>query len=114
LHPLLTDLPIGAWTSALFLDLIPGPSARRAARILVGVGILATVPTAAAGLSDWSDLSGEDRRVGLVHAAANTVALACFTKSFLTRLGGKRRGRISALAGAAAMTAGGYLGGHLS
>ena len=30
LHPVLTDLPIGSWTSAFFLDLFGGASARRA------------------------------------------------------------------------------------
>jgi nitrite reductase/ring-hydroxylating ferredoxin subunit/uncharacterized membrane protein len=115
LHPLLTDLPIGAWSSAAMLDLVPGTAARRAARTLTGLGVVLAVPTAAAGWSDWSDLMGEDRRVGLVHAAANAVAIVLFARSFLSRVRGHHmKGRLFSLFGVAAMTAGGYLGGHLS
>ena len=41
LHPVLTDLPIGLWTSATVLDLVGGRSARPAATRLVGLGLLA-------------------------------------------------------------------------
>ena len=51
LHPLLTDFPLGCWTSALVLDLLPGRH-RRASRTLIGLGLLAVPPTAAAGLSE--------------------------------------------------------------
>ena len=68
LHPLLTDIPIGAWTSATILDVVGGRSGRRVARRLVGVGIVAAIPTAATGISDWDDTHGADRRVGIVHA----------------------------------------------
>src|SRR3954466_13134106 len=54
-HPLLTDLPIGAWTSAAILDLAGGSESRPAARRLIGMGILASLPTAVSGLNDWSD-----------------------------------------------------------
>ena len=114
LHPLLTDLPIGSWTSAWVLDIIGGERGRDAAQMLVGIGIFAAVPTAASGMSDWSDTSGEERRIGAVHAAANAAALSLYTASWLAR----RRGRYGlgvALGqlGAAAATAGGYLGAHL-
>src|SRR5215204_1975186 len=75
LHPLLTDLPIGSWTSAMLLDLVGGRRAQPASDLLVTVGIASAVPTAVTGLSDWSDLGDADRRIGLVHATANSVAL---------------------------------------
>src|SRR5438552_15566657 len=50
LHPVLTDLPIGAWTSALFLDAF---GMCRAADSAVGLGILSAIPTALAGMADW-------------------------------------------------------------
>src|ERR1700754_4406211 len=50
LHPLLTDVPIGTWTSAVLLDLLGGGEARAASRRLVGLGVLASLPTAASGL----------------------------------------------------------------
>src|SRR4051794_21269874 len=52
-HPLLVTLPIGAFTWATVLDLTKGDE--RAARRLIGLGILSAVPTALTGLSDWSD-----------------------------------------------------------
>jgi len=75
LHPVLTDLPIGFWTSSFMLDLVGGERSAAASRRLIGLGILSAVPTAASGLSDWSDTLGEERRIGTVHAVANVVAL---------------------------------------
>ena len=113
-HPLLTDLPIGFWTSAWMLDLVGGKRSADAARKLVGLGILTAVPTAATGASDWADTTGGERRVGLVHAGANTAALAAFVASYLHRRRGNRaKGIAWGWVGAASATAGGHLGGHL-
>ncbi len=115
LHPLLTDLPIGAWTGAVFLDLAGGRRSRPAADALVAAGIAAALPTAVSGLSDWSDLGRREQRVGVVHAAANHVALGLWTASLAARRRGNRTGGVAlGLLGAAAVAVGGYLGGHLS
>ena len=115
LHPALIPLPIGMWSGALLLDTIATERARVGADVLVGAGVVAALPTAAAGLSDWSDTYGEVRRVGLVHATANTVALTCYTASLVARLLGRRKPAFAlSLVGAGAMGVGGYLGGHLS
>lgn len=115
LHPLLTDLPIGFWTSAVVLDLLGGRQAQPAADALVGLGVTAALPTAAAGLADWSELNEPERRTGLVHAVANVAATALYGLSYLARRRGQRGpGLLLGLAGAAAATAGGFLGGHLS
>jgi nitrite reductase/ring-hydroxylating ferredoxin subunit/uncharacterized membrane protein len=114
-HPLMVPLPIGFWTGALLFDLIATRRARWAADTLVGAGIVAAVPTAAAGLSDWADAEPDGRRVGLVHASCNTLALLCYSSSLVARLLGARKAGVGlGLAGAAAISAGGYLGGHLS
>ena len=114
-HPLMVPLPIGFWTGALLFDLIATRRARWAADTLVGAGIVAAVPTAAAGLSDWADAEPDARRVGLVHATCNTLALLCYSSSLAARLLGWRKAGVGlGLAGAAAISAGGYLGGHLS
>src|SRR3954471_16528 len=55
IHPLLTDLPIGTWTSSLILDLFAGREARPASRRLIAAGVLASLPTALTGLNDWAD-----------------------------------------------------------
>ncbi|HEX3623358.1 MAG TPA: DUF2231 domain-containing protein [Acidimicrobiales bacterium] len=114
LHPMLTDLPIGFWTSAFTLDLVGGKRSHKAAERLIGLGILSALPTAAAGLSDWSDTIGEDRRLGTAHALGNTAALVLYTLSWRARHRGRRgRGVLLGFLGAGAATAGGYLGGHL-
>lgn len=114
LHPPLTDVPIGAWTMAVLLDSVGGRRARPAADVLVATGLAAAVPTAATGLNDWSDTLGRETRIGLVHAAANTLALTLFAASLATRLRDARSaGRALGLAGLGVLTVGGYLGGHL-
>jgi nitrite reductase/ring-hydroxylating ferredoxin subunit/uncharacterized membrane protein len=117
LHPLLVSIPIGAWTSASVLDLFSGKASAPAARRLVGLGLLAALPTATAGASDWSDTTGAERRVGLVHAAGAWLSMGFYGASWLARGRGKqghRRGVVLALAGSGALAATGYLGGHLS
>ena len=64
LHPMLTDLPIGFWTSAMAVDFLAGQKGHKAADRLVALGVLSALPTAAAGLADWSDTMGEERRLG--------------------------------------------------
>ncbi|MDQ4133732.1 MAG: Rieske (2Fe-2S) protein [Actinomycetota bacterium] len=114
-HPMLTDVVIGSWTSAFFLDLLGGKPARPAADRLVGLGVLAALPTAAAGLADWADSSSVDRRVGLVHALINVKATALYSLSYLARRRGRRSAGVAlGLLGAAAATVSGHLGGHLS
>lgn len=115
LHPLLTDLPIGFWTSAAVLDLVGGKRSADAAQRLVGWGLLTSLPTAAAGLSDWSRLGTTDRRTGLVHAQCNTAALVAYWFSYRARRRGRRgRGVLWGMVGGLAASAGGYLGGHLT
>jgi nitrite reductase/ring-hydroxylating ferredoxin subunit/uncharacterized membrane protein len=115
-HPLLTDLPIGAWTSASILDLVGGGQARRAADALVGVGVLAAVPTAATGLSDLADVvDPRERSLGTAHALGNLTALVLYGGSYLARRRGRRAAGVRlAMLGAAVMTGAGFIGGHLA
>jgi nitrite reductase/ring-hydroxylating ferredoxin subunit/uncharacterized membrane protein len=115
LHPVLTDLPIGFFTSAAVLDVVGGRRAQPAVKALLTVGIVAALPTASAGLADWSDTYGPDQRVGVVHAVVNASATLLFAGSLVARRGGRRaRGRLLSLAGMATLATGGYLGGYLS
>jgi nitrite reductase/ring-hydroxylating ferredoxin subunit/uncharacterized membrane protein len=115
LHPPLTDLVIGPWTSALLLDLVGGEGAEEAADCLVGVGVLAAVPTALSGLSDWADVRGGTRRVGTLHAIGNTTALTLHVLSWFARRGGNRpRGLLLSGLGVSAATLSAWLGGDLS
>lgn len=115
LHPLFTDVPIGAWTSAMVLDLHGDRRFHAAADRLIGFGVGAALPTIATGLSDWADTGGAPRRMGVVHAAANSAALGLYSASLAARRRGRRRlGVALALAGGGALTAGGFVGGHLA
>jgi nitrite reductase/ring-hydroxylating ferredoxin subunit/uncharacterized membrane protein len=114
-HPPLTDVVVGTWTSALLLDLLGGKRGRQAADRLVGAGILAALPTAAAGLSDWAELRGGTRRVGTVHATGNVSALVLHTLSWSARRRGQRgRGLALSALGYGVATFSAWLGGHLS
>lgn len=115
LHPMLTDVPIGAWGMAALLDAVGGRAVEPTADLLVKVGAVAALPTAAAGLNDWSDTDGPAKRVGLVHGTANTLALSLYMGSLVARGRGNRRGgKVLGLSGFGVLLVGGYLGGHLS
>ena len=114
-HPLLTDVALGTWTSATLLDLFGGSDSSAAAQKLVGAGLLAAGPTAWTGWAEWSEAGPRDKRVGLVHAVTNAVAIGVYAASWSARRRGRHgRGVGLALAGAAVSGFGGYLGGHLA
>jgi nitrite reductase/ring-hydroxylating ferredoxin subunit/uncharacterized membrane protein len=113
LHPAGVQVPVGTWTSAAILDAVPGGTP--AATLLVGVGTATAVPAAVTGLTDWSTLSPEQRRVGLVHAATMVGAVALYASSFAARLRGRRvRGKRLSYAGFGVLSFGAYVGGHLA
>lgn len=113
LHPVLTDVTIGCYTSAVLLDLLGGRSSRGAARRLVGLGVLSAVPTAASGASDYTRLPASSQRTGAAHAVLNSVALAGFAWSWWRRRDGGRKGQLVALAASVVASAAGHLGGEL-
>ena len=117
-HPVMTDIPIGMWTSSILLDWVGGSDSRSASDRLILAGVVAAGATVATGWSDWADTEEHDaavRRAGLLHAALNATATALMTVSYASRKRGARgRGKLLSLAGATALGAGGWLGGHLS
>lgn len=114
LHPMLTDVVVGAWTSAFVLDAIGGERTESAADTLVGLGVLAAVPTAASGLADWVDTWGPTRRVGTVHAVGNVAAATVYALSWVARKRGARGlGAALGLLGMGIASGTAYLGGHL-
>lgn len=115
LHPVLTDVVIGSWISASFLDLLSDKHSEPAADRLLSIGNLSALPTIAAGLSDWAELWGEQQRLGSVHSLGNAAALTLQVLSSRGRKAGRRK-TAKLLSLAAVATAGGsaYLGGHLS
>ncbi len=115
LHPALTDLPIGCWTSSMLLDLVGGRAGRPAAQRLIALGIASVAPTVATGLVDLSRRGEGPRRVGVVHASANALATVLYALSWRDRRRGRHaRGVALSAAGATVATIGGLLGGHLA
>lgn len=126
-HPAYVAGPLGLWTGAFLFDalrLVPHRGARRraatsvttrAARTLTGAGVLAALPSAASGAHDWLDTDGAEQRLGVVHAACNLAATGLYGLSWWQRHRGRHRtGALLGVAGAAAMTVGGHLGGELA
>jgi nitrite reductase/ring-hydroxylating ferredoxin subunit/uncharacterized membrane protein len=120
LHATLTDLPIGAFTMGLLVDLLAmrdddDGDVNMVADTLVATGLVTAVPTAAAGLADWSEIGGQPRRVGVAHALLNTLGLALNALSLLIRWnrGNRNVARGLSLLGYGVMAGGAYLGGHL-
>ncbi|HUP72015.1 MAG TPA: DUF2231 domain-containing protein [Acidimicrobiales bacterium] len=114
-HPALTDLPIGFWTSAFMLDFLGGEGADSSARRLIGWGNLAAIPTALAGLADATKLDDKDRRVAVVHGALNAGGLVAYLLSWTARRRPYRKVAIaSSLFGATLLTVAGHLGGHIA
>jgi nitrite reductase/ring-hydroxylating ferredoxin subunit len=109
LHPVLVQAAAGAWLSASVLDLAGDPDS---ARLLAAVGLAAAAPAAVAGAADWSEQHEQQMRVGVVHAAGNAVAIGLYGASLAAR--GPRLSRALRLAGLAAVSASGLLGGHIS
>ena len=115
LHPALVAVPIGAWMGAGYLDVAGSEESRGSAQSLVGLGVLAAVPTALTGISDWLDTEGAERRVGVAHWALNYTGVTLYAGSWLARRRGHHAAGIGlAFAGAGLISVAGWLGGHLA
>jgi nitrite reductase/ring-hydroxylating ferredoxin subunit/uncharacterized membrane protein len=118
LHPALVAVPIGALSGAVVLDLTGREQS--AARTLVGLGLLSSVPAALAGLTDWSDTRGAERRVGLAHLALNVAGLSVVAASWFSRRRRPGTGVFDAhgpwltLTGFGLVGVSSWLGGHLA
>jgi nitrite reductase/ring-hydroxylating ferredoxin subunit/uncharacterized membrane protein len=113
LHPVLVQVPVGAWTSAAILDALPGSGTTP--DVLIGVGLVGLVPAVVTGWTDFSDLHEQQQRVALVHAASNITGGVLYASSLVARRRGNRLlGKLLGWAGYATAGLGSYLGGHLA
>jgi nitrite reductase/ring-hydroxylating ferredoxin subunit/uncharacterized membrane protein len=83
-HSAVTDVPIGALTVALILDIVGQPVG---ADVALLIGVLAMLGAAVVGLADYTDTDGTARMRATVHATVMVVALVFFTISLLIRAG---------------------------
>lgn len=118
LHPVLTDVPIGAWMMAQVFDGLDamggGDRYADAANVCITTGLIGAVGAAATGLIEWSDTGSQSRRIGFVHGLINLTAAGLFLTSALIRRRQRTSGAIAAsTAGFTIATLGAYLGGAL-
>jgi nitrite reductase/ring-hydroxylating ferredoxin subunit/uncharacterized membrane protein len=111
-HPVLVQVPVGAWMSAAFLDTVGNEDG---ARHLIGLGLLASAPAAVAGWADWGEMHEQQMRTGVVHAAANGAAITLYTGSLVARARQRAGlGKVLGYAGLAAVALASMLGGDIS
>jgi nitrite reductase/ring-hydroxylating ferredoxin subunit/uncharacterized membrane protein len=118
LHPVLTNIPIGAWATTLALDAKAAAtgdtSYARAADFTLGVGLAGAAGSAVTGLTDWSETDGRAKRIGLLHGLLNATATMLMAGAYVLRRRDERRlGEVCTLAGIGVAVAGAYLGGDL-
>lgn len=107
LHPIMTDLPIGFWTSAFVLDLV---GARKSARMMTAAGCVTAVGAAVTGITDWTVSDGRERRLGMAHGLLNVAGLGCQVMALVSP---RRSYRAWSWTGYTVSTAAAYLGGEL-
>ena len=115
LHPMLTDIPIGAWAVAAVcdgLELVGMEGYGDAADIAIAIGSAAAFAAALTGWADWSDTRDDPKRLGIAHAALGGAALSAYLASLAMRAAGSRRAAAwTALAAYGVVSACAYLGG---
>lgn len=118
-HPAVVTVPLGSWCATLLLDTLwladEDPVMARAADATLVFGAVGAVASALTGATDWSDIDGTDRRVGLMHGLLNAAVLLGNLTSLGMRTAGKRRaGIVLSGLGFAVSLFTAYLGGELS
>lgn len=118
LHPAVTDIPVGAWTTALVLDAAQMMTGNEglgdAADLAVGIGLAGALGSAVTGLTDWSESYGKGRDIGVMHGLLNVVATGLYTASLIARRGRSRQSGVAmSMLGYAIAGVSAYLGGHL-
>jgi nitrite reductase/ring-hydroxylating ferredoxin subunit/uncharacterized membrane protein len=118
LHPVLTDVTIGAWMLGAAFDAVGALAndsfSRRVGDRLTAVGTASALPTAVAGLADYSTIPKPAVTPATVHALTNSVGVGLYLLSLRDRKRGRRkRGLLFSTLAMTAATAGAWLGGKL-
>lgn len=118
LHPVITDIVVGAYTTTAILDVVEAAGGERrlapATDIALTTGIVSGLGAAAAGITDWHVLKGTPKRIGFLHMLFNLSATALYIGSLLARKSGNRGlGRALGWTAYGTIFGGAYLGGHL-
>lgn len=113
-HPMLTDVPIGALIIGTVLDVVGQPTG---ATWAIGIGLVGMLASAIAGYADYIDLGGAGKRIGSLHATSMLIAALLYLVSLGARLGWwplfENGAAVTAGVGLVFVLIGGYLGGEL-
>ena len=117
LHPAITDVPIGAWTTAAALDVLElcgQPKLAPGADAAIAIGLVGALGAAVTGLTDWTGTTQRKRKIGLLHGLLNLGATALYATSYVLRRKGVRGPAIGlSMAGYGVSAASAYLGASL-
>jgi nitrite reductase/ring-hydroxylating ferredoxin subunit len=118
LHPVITDIAVGAYTVTAILDVAEATGAEKqiapATDIALTTGVLSGLGEALAGVTDWHVLKGKPKRIGFLHMLFNLSATALYIGSLLARKSGSRGlGRALGWTAYGTIFGGAYLGGNL-
>lgn len=118
LHPVTTDMVIGAWGVGALFDVVAlarnDRKLRSAGDMLARVGTWAAAPTIVTGLADFSTVKKPAASTTALHASLNGVSLALYLVSIRERKRRRHgRGVSYSLIGIGISAAAAWLGGHL-
>lgn len=118
LHPVLTDVTLGAWLYASLMDMVAlvtrSKTAEQAGDTLAAIGVVSALPTALAGTTDYSGIKRGAAPMAVLHALLNVEALLYYSASLLARRNGSRvRATIFSQMGMGTVLLSSYLGGTL-
>ena len=118
LHPVLTDITIGAWGVGALFDVVAALRgdryAQRVGDTLAATGTAAAVPTLLTGLADYSTIQREAVSTASLHGLLNNVNFVLYLLSVRDRRrGNHRRGVLLSLLAVALSAVSAWLGGHL-
>ncbi len=118
LHAVLTDITIGAWSLAAIFDILAlvndDESARTTADALTKAGVVSAVPTALAGVTDFSTVPQPAASTATMHGLINSVVLGMYLASLQERKHGRHKtGAMLSLSALGLAGISAWLGGHL-
>ncbi len=121
LHPVLTDVPVGAWTLAVLLDLIAlifgVQNLGLASGIAIALGVLGALGAIVTGLTDWMDVDPPELAVGVTHGLINIGATILFAIALIILWSNQwtigAADTIIAIIGYLVVSVGAYIGGSL-
>jgi nitrite reductase/ring-hydroxylating ferredoxin subunit/uncharacterized membrane protein len=118
LHPILTDITIGAWTLGSAFDVVAAltqsDAARDTADQLTAIGTASAIPTAITGIIDYSTFPDHSANTATWHGVLNLVNFGLYAMSVRERRRGNRARAIAYSATGMVLTGiSSWLGGHL-